>query len=201
MLTLRLHFFVTQFLTWNLILPGMLCILISIFYHLDIYSIEEIAIEMLFGSFLPLATVVDTIVLIFGRDIVAVYNFCIPLAFRLNFQEKFNDNTNFFEALHIETRKIYLCQNVDWFAIIASNNLISGTILSIIIPLALTYQNIDHFYLILKGISSQKLINGPDLTELVFVKVFRYWWIKCYSSIASINDFYRKCKCICVQSV
>ncbi len=181
------HLFATTFLSWTILLPGILSILISFFCHSDLYSVEEIAIEVLIGIFIPLAVVVDTILLVFGREVVAISTWAITTSNKLKFQDPFNDDIGFFKSFWDEQQKISWGQNVDWLAILASNVLMSGTFLSIFIPVALTFQNLDQVYILLKGISSNILINSPNLANFNFVKVFRYLiMLYIYNSIASV---------------
>lgn len=173
------HLFVMYFLIWIIYLTEIFCIMISLVNKLDLYLIHEISINLFIGSFFPLGSFDEIIMLLYGREIVAFANWGIETSIRLKFQNDLNTKTQFTRALLNENLKVCLGKEVDWIALITSHFLISSAFLMYFLPVTLTFENLDYPYLVLKAIASKHIFNGPNFTSLCFMKILRYI-LMCY---------------------
>lgn len=168
------HLFFTICVTGSMCFAVSSLIILSMIFDPDLFSPTQILLQVLILGLFPLVISVEILVILYGREIVAWVNWGIALVLRLNLNAPINMNTSFFAAFHIEISKITSRnQQVDWFAIIASYYIIFHSFLSVALPLGLVYGDNDHIYVIMRGIASEKLLNGPELNNLSFLKVLR----------------------------
>ncbi len=186
------HLCAAILLPWSLISPEILFILASFVYQPNLYSIQEIIIHILVGSFYPLVFVFEMLLLKYGGELVAIANWGIAIAFKLDFQKSNNNDISFYKAFWNEHFKIvYNRRNVDWFAILASNYLILALLLSFLMSVFLTFENLDNSYIVLKGIASEEILNGPNLLSSAYLKSCRYLvMIYIWNCVASAYSYF-----------
>lgn len=169
------HLFLTLFVTSSMCYAVGGLVVLALIYDPTLFSTNQILLQVLLLGSYPLVVVVEMLLLFYGREIVAVINWGITLVTRLRLTEPIMKNTNFFAAFHKEISKITSPnRQIDWCAIIASCYASFQFVLSVSLPVGTAYGDNDHIYVILRGISSEKLLNGPHLNHLLFFKIFRY---------------------------
>ncbi len=160
------HLFITIFVTSGMSYAVSSFIVLSLGYDPGLFPFQQILVQILILGSLPLVVMVEILLLLYGREIVAVANWGIALVLRLGLSEPIIENERFFAAFHKEILKV-TSQNrqIDWCVI-------SQRTLSIALPVGLTYGNIDPIGVILRVIKSEKLLNGPHLNNFLMIKVF-----------------------------
>ncbi len=168
-------------LFFTLVVTGSMCytvgsfIVLAMIYDPGLYPPNQILLQVLLLGSYPLVVMIEILLLLYGREMVAVINWGITWVTRLDLTEPIIVNTNIFAAFHAEISKISSSnRQVDWCSIIASYYALCQFILSVALPVGLTYGNNDHIFVIIRGIESEKLLNGPHLNHFLFFKFFRY---------------------------
>lgn len=92
---------------WTIIRPEMFCNIISLVNQLDLYSIQEVSINLLIGSFFALGSFDETILVVCGRELVAFANQGIETLIRIKFRKSLSTKTKFIRSFWNENLKVY----------------------------------------------------------------------------------------------